>query len=286
MRSPNRYTLQRGFTLIEAIMVIVITGVLSAIVASFIARPVQGYLDSVRRAELTDQADAALRRMLRDVRLALPNSLRVTTSAGITYIEFIMTSAGARYRDVGDGSTAGTPLSFSSAAAFTFDVLGTMPVNPAIASNDYVVVYNLGPGNSPADAYSGGNRALVSAVTGNTITLSANPFASQTPPLPSPSARFQVVPGGVKAVTYACATVAANNLSRYANYGFNTTQATSGLGTPALLANGNATCTVDYTSNVMGRTGLLYVSLTLSSGTGSNQESVTLFQQIHVDNSP
>jgi hypothetical protein len=34
----------------------------------------------VRRAELTDQADVALRRITRDIRLALPNSLRVTTT--------------------------------------------------------------------------------------------------------------------------------------------------------------------------------------------------------------
>ena len=83
-----------GFTLIESIMVIVITGILAAVVAVFIRSPVQGYIDSVRRAELTDQADVALRRISRDVRLALPNSLRVTSDGTYDYIEFIMTSAG------------------------------------------------------------------------------------------------------------------------------------------------------------------------------------------------
>lgn len=273
---------QTGFTLIEALVVIVITGILAAIVAVFIRAPVDGYFASVRRAELTDTADVALRRMTRDVRLALPNSLRVTTSGGVNYIEFIMTSGGGRYRDVGDGSTAGNVLSFTSAAATTFDVLGAMPANPAMAANDFVVVYNLGPGNNPADAYAGGNRALVQSVSGNTVTLGSNPFASQSPPLPSPNARFQVVPGGTRAVTYACPTATAGDLARHANYGFNAVQATTGLGTPAVLARGNATCVVDYTNAALGRNGLLYVGLTLSSG----GESVTLFQQIHVDNSP
>jgi len=284
MNPPIRTCAPRetGFTLIEALVVIVITGILAAIVAVFIRAPVQGYFDSVRRAELTDTADVALRRMTRDVRLALPNSLRVTTASGVNYIEFIMTSGGGRYRDAGDGSTAGNVLSFTSAAATTFDVLGAMPANPAMAANDFVVVYNLGPGNSPADAYVGGNRALVQSVSGNTVTLSSNPFASQSPPLPSPNARFQVVPGGTRAVTYACPAATAGDLARYANYGFNAAQATTGLGTPAILARGNATCTVDYTSAALGRNGLLYVGLTLSSG----GESVTLFQQIHVDNSP
>ena len=56
---------QGGFTLIEAIMVITITGILAAIVAVFIRTPVDGYIDSVARAELTDAADTALRRIAR-----------------------------------------------------------------------------------------------------------------------------------------------------------------------------------------------------------------------------
>jgi Tfp pilus assembly protein PilV len=59
-RLPRRTA---GFTLIEAIIAIVITGILGAVVAVFISKPIQGYFDSVRRAELTDQADVALRRI-------------------------------------------------------------------------------------------------------------------------------------------------------------------------------------------------------------------------------
>ena len=67
---------QGGFTLLEAVVVIVITGIVSAMVAVFIRAPVEGYIDSVARAELTDAADTALRRLTREVRTALPNSLR------------------------------------------------------------------------------------------------------------------------------------------------------------------------------------------------------------------
>lgn len=268
---------ERGFSLIEMIMVIVITGIIVGVVAVFIRSPVEGYMDSVRRAELTDAAEVALRRMARDVRLALPNSLRVMTVGDVHYIEFIVTSSGGRYRDMADGSTGGDFLSFTDPGALSFDVLGPMP---ALASGDSIVVYNLGvPG---ADAYVGNNRATVAGISGNTVTLGANPFAVQSPPLPSPSGRFQVVPAGERAVTYACPAATAGNLVRYWNYGFNASQAAPAGGQSALLATG-ATCVVEYGAGVTGGNGLLSIRLTLTDGAG---ESVSLFQQIHVDNAP
>jgi len=259
----------RGFTLIEMIVVVAITGIIAAAVAVFIRHPVEGYGDAVRRAELTDAADVALRRVARDVRLALPNSLRVMSSGGINYVEFIITQSGGRYRDETDGSTGGNLLDFVGDTSF--DILG-----PAeLAAGDFVVIYNLGV--SGADAYAGNNRAQVLSLTGGTVTLNA----SHVFPFRSPGARFQVVPGGVRAVTYACPQAAAGNLTRHWNYGFNAAQAVPAAGSSALLA-GNVTCSVDYSANATGRNGLLFISLTLTSG----GENVTLFNQIHVDNSP
>jgi len=262
-----------GFTLIEAIMVIVITGILAGIVAVFITKPVEGYVDSVRRAELTDTADVALRRIARDVRLALPNSLR-TVSNGF---EFIMTRSGGRYRDPTDGSTGGNFLSFTSTAATSFDVLGLMP---AMNGGDLIVVYNLGTGYTPADAYTRRNVATLGgtgAITANPVALTSNPFADQVPPLPSPSARFQVVDQNDLVVRYVCD---GTSLTRFRGCTLATPSACAAAG--ALLAGAAATCTIDYAAAATGRNGLLYISLTLTSG----GESVTLFQQIHVDNSP
>lgn len=275
-----------GFTLIEAVMVIVITGIVSAMVAVFIKQASDSYFDAVRRAELTDAADVSLRQLAREVRLALPNSLRIdcTTVAGLCHIEFIPTRGGGRYRDTGDGSTAGNILSFTSAAATSFDVLGP-PAGLSLAANDRIVVYNLGPGYAPANAYQGGNRATVSAVAGNTVTLTSNPFAIQSPPLPSPTARFQVVPGGVDAVSYICPTADFTvPVTRRWNYGYSAAQPTAFAGGGVATVLTNAICNVDYTPNVLQRNGLLYVALTLRDTSAT--ETVTVFQQIHVDNTP
>lgn len=281
----------RGFTLIEAVMVIMITGIIAAAVAVFIGNPLKSYTDSARRARSTDVADVALRRIARDVRLALPNSLRVIQSGGVNYIEFIMTSAGGRYRDAQtDGSSGGNSLSFTDSGLLSFDVIGLMPSNPAVAPNDYVVIYNTGPvagvqdrndAYAAADLCSGCNRAKVSSVVGNVITLVSNPFGTTPTPAASPDNRFNVVPGGTKAVTYACPQTLPGNLSRYANYGFNLVQAVPSV-SPALLAS-NVTCTVDYNPAAAPRAGLFFISLTLSDSSGEN---TTLFQQIRVDNAP
>ena len=60
----------RGFSLVELIVVIVITGIIAGVMAVFLQNPVKGYVDAVRRADLGDTADTALRRIAR--RLALP----------------------------------------------------------------------------------------------------------------------------------------------------------------------------------------------------------------------
>ena len=78
-------------------------------------------------------------------------------------------------------------------------------------------------------------------------------------------------------------------MTRYWNYGFNahSTRPTSTppTGGSSAIALSNVTCEVGYTANVSQRNGLLYIKLTLTDGTSSG-ESVTVFEQIHVDNSP
>jgi MSHA biogenesis protein MshO len=90
-----------------------------------------------------------------------------------------------------------------------------------------------------------------------------------------------VVPGTVRAVTYACP-AAAGNLTRQWNYGFNAVQAAPPVGGTTVLLAANASCTVTYAADATGRNGVLFMQLTLSSGS----ESVTMFEQIHVDNAP
>lgn len=263
-----------GFTLVEMIVVIAITGILAAVVAVFIRRPVESYVDAARRAELTDIADSALRRITRDVRMALPNSVRVTIAGNVTYLEYLQTSGGGRYRSETDSAGAGDILDFVSPDA-SFDVIGPMP---ALAAGNSIVVYNLSPAGGSANAYVGDNRAAYSSNTATTITLAA----PKQFPYQSPGKRFQVVE---HAVTYACDPLpgGAGVLRRHWNYGIVDPQPTAFGGSNALLAGNITGCSFTYTtSGPTARTGVVALNLQISDG----GETVWLFQQAHVSNAP
>jgi len=267
--TPGARRLASGVTLVEMIVVIAITGILAAAVAVFIRRPVEGYIDAARRAELSDIADTALRRITRDLRTALPNSIRVDATG--KYIEYLQTGGGGRYRAEVDSGGLGEPLNFSALDTL-FDVIGPMPT---MAAGDQIVIYNLGPGTGSTDAYTGGNRTAFTSVAAPTVTIAAKQF-----PFASPGKRFQVVQ---HPVTYACE---AGVLRRYWGYAIAPTQPVPPAGgNNALLAtNVNvATCSFSYvTAGGAAWTGVAAVTLEIS----QSGESVRLFQQVHVNNVP
>lgn len=255
---------QFGFTLIEAIIVIVITGVLAAGVAVFIRAPVEGYVDSARRAEITDTADTVVRRISRDLHLALPNSIRITNAGKV--LELLSTRTGGRYRVEVNNLGAGDTLDFS-ANDTTFDVLGP-PI--ALAANDQIVIYNLNiPG---ADAYAGENIRTYASAVGNRITItSATPF-----PFDSPGHRFQVVD---TPVTYICD---GTTLKRYSNYPIVSAPTIPPTGAYQALLAQNVNCTFTYTPGATQRNGLVAIQLAIT----QSGETVNLHHEVHVNNVP
>lgn len=287
----------RGFTLVEMVIVIVIMGIIGGMVAVFIRVPVQGYVDATARAALADTADTAARRLTRDVRLALPNSVRV--SADGQYLELLLTKTGGRYLSDSDPPGLGDVLGFDPGRTYTgsFTIIGAAPADAlgtrqAIAVGDHIVVYNLGQLYGPNDAYACGvangcNRARVTAVAGTLVTLDSYPFATAPAPQPSPSNRFQVV---TTPVTYACNTQQ-GTLTRYAGYAIGPNQPLSETAAPlagaqaALLARQVAACSFNYTLLANVQRGLVNVSLSLGAA-NSNTGIVRLVQQVQARNTP
>lgn len=287
---------QRGFTLIELIVVIVITAIVAGMVTVFIRAPVQSYLDVAARAELADAADLASRRITRDVRLALPNSVRVTNNESGSYLELLLTKTGGRYLSEDDPNTIpGNVLAFDPLTPGNPDVFTIVGAAPsgvqAIVPGDFIVVNNLGD-QPPVDAYNCSgqcNRAQVASISGTNVTLVKNPFVAQTPSMPSLSYRFQVVS---TVVTYHCAPNAngTGTLTRYAGYVIQpakpvSTAALTGAPSAALMANQVAACAFSFATLPNLQRGLVSVSLTLGAP-GGNAGQITLLQQAQVNNSP
>lgn len=91
---------EKGFTLVELVTVIVILGVLAVSTTSFIQFGTKSYTDAVDREELTSTARFVIERLNREVRNALPNSLRVVNGSGKKCLEFIPIADSAIYLDI------------------------------------------------------------------------------------------------------------------------------------------------------------------------------------------
>ena len=87
---------QAGFSLIELIVVVILLGLLAAGGGLLVLRPIEAYDDIVRRQQLVDQGELALRQIARDVRRALPNSIRIARVGARFALELVTTVDGAK----------------------------------------------------------------------------------------------------------------------------------------------------------------------------------------------
>ncbi|MCU6432696.1 type II secretion system GspH family protein [Undibacterium sp. Jales W-56] len=272
---------QKGFTLAEAIIVMTITGILAAGVAVFIQKPVQGYFDLARRTELSDIADTSVRRISRDLHLALPNSVR-TVASDTSCLEFLPTKTGGRYRADVPGNVVDTAVATS-----IVETIG--PLSAAPVAGDRLVIYNLGiPG---ADAYNSDNSGVVASSAGSATSTQITLSPAKLFPFTSPASRFHVISGTEQAVFYACKLTgidAAGNgqgrLYRFSGYGINPTVSVcpTVTATTPVLAENVSSCSFAFTSGVTSRTGLVSIRL----GITKSNETVTLYHDVHVSNVP
>lgn len=272
-------TLQRGFTLIEVILVIVLVGILSAVLVVFIVTPFEAARDMERRADLVDAADLALNRISRELRGALPNSVRVHNPG---HIEFIGTVTGGRYRRLPEGG-GGSDIFVPARPAGTFEVLGGLLDFDAIetgasasacatGSGHCLSVFNTGQSDA-YDAYRGGNIAAVTSAGASSLgyDTGGSGFATH-----SPQQRFFVIDS---VVSYVCS---AGQLRRHVDYGLSPAAPSLSPADGELIVDRVADCAFSYNPGSASRRGLVSLELDLE----EQGERVFLLVQAQVLNSP
>jgi len=272
-----------GFTLIELIVVIAITAILAAGASRFIANPLQSYLDLEARANLTDRADSALRTIKREVRNALPNTIRITSGVNPatmnSYLEFIPIKQAGRYRaSKGSGGT-GDELNIDLPSGDSFDVLGST-IN--VDANDQLVIYNLGVAGSDVYEATPSNRRNLTTTGTNLTSLT---FDGGNFSFTSPSSRFYTIN---KPVTYAC-DMSSKKIFMYSNYAIQATQpigiaTLNGLANVrvSVLAENLTDCAFSFDPGVSERTGVVNMMLSME----ERGAKVRLMHQVNISNSP
>ncbi len=296
---------QSGFSLLELILVIVLLGVLASGAGLLITKPIEAYNDQLRRQRLVDQAEMALRQIARDVRRALPNSIRLdtTTVAAGWALEMINTIDGARYRDDidnvgGDFTDPADRLDFTIADT-DFNLLGTFSGigNGVLPVNQRIVVYNTAATDIYLDINAGiGSGIVTSSGTTLTVSTDVSGIDDEHHINMSPGFRFTQQSPGQRAfvidsaISYVC-NPGTRTITRYDNYPYQTIQQGSeaSLGALSGVQSGRvvtqiASCAINYDPGTASRGGI--ISLRVSLDDTSTNERISLLHQIHVVNVP
>ena len=285
-----------GFTMIELVMVISLMSIVGVLVSLIVSNQMLGYVDIARRAALVDRAETAVRRMARDIRNAIPNTIRVTS----TFIEFVPIENAGRYRALNSTVATSDILDFTQTDN-RFQVLGSLT---APASGSQLVIYNIGlvnggtpvagsnvyaaassstfpPSGSHVISPAGTSLSVSTDSAGDFVTLGSSfQFA-----FASPASRFYVVKG---ALTYGC-NLSDGKITRYSGYALQTSQPSNASTAPlstapskATLINNVTACSFSYSTGSAQRSGLLTILIRIA----DQGEIIELMHQVHVNNAP
>jgi MSHA biogenesis protein MshO len=276
-RAPSR---SRGFSLVELVVVIVITGVIASVVGLFITGPIQGFIDQARRAELVDAAQLALTRMGRDVRGALPNSVRISGSS----LELLATIDGDRYRVEPPGA-ADDRLGFGATDA-VFNTLAPLALpGGASTTTASVAIYPLQQtGANPYNAADGVMTASGTVTVGSVVNNGQTEgrlqlAAAHRFPFDSPTRRVFLVSGPV---TYQCSPP---QLLRYDGYAVSAIQPVPPGVAPVVIVGNVQSCAFAFAPGTAQRNAVVSLAVSLAAS-GVSEERVRLIRQIHIGNVP
>ena len=138
----------RGFTLVELVTVMVLLGIAVVGLSTLLGNMSGIYLQSAQREQLLGQSRFVLERLNRELRDAVPNSLRVSNSGSWSCLEFVPFSAVVRYRTI----------ALQPDTLMTMDVV-SLDATFTAAAGQWLLVYPT-RSDSPSEIYDNSNQKV------------------------------------------------------------------------------------------------------------------------------
>lgn len=257
-----------GFTLIEVVMTIALVGILAVGVTSFVGGAIGGYVSTADRSRMATSMVIASERISRDIRRALPNSIRIGGALD-NCVEFIPVVRGGYYLAV--------PVSAASTTLTVAALGNASPVqgHVAVYPTDVARVYDLSTLPSVL-------TPAVATVPPGAGEVTVSLGAAHRFPADSPYRRFYVT-GSPRAY---CQPVGSTRIYLYRGYGFNATATLPPVGgsRDVLIdeVDAGAPLAFDYLAGSLQRNAILRFTLAAR----VNSEAMTLDQEVQVKNVP
>ncbi|MET1255697.1 prepilin-type N-terminal cleavage/methylation domain-containing protein [Aliikangiella maris] len=260
-----------GFSLMELIIVIVLIGILAVSFSSLIQYSVFGYIDAKDRNRFSQSAKWLTERIAREVREALPQSVRVNSSGNLHCVEIMNIVNASTYLNL---PANGSITSFDAVKydiSFSPDLLAAiMPIDTNDLYSNNGVLANI------ASIVDNGNQV--------TINLAGPTIFNRR----SPQNRFYLLNSPVSF----CLNNTNGQLTRYSNYALAASQPTPPTSANSELIAENITVNgtvFNYQPGTLSRAALLQMNFRLQNrgrNLNGNAESFDVFHEVHIRNVP
>lgn len=269
----KRLLLQKGFTIIEIIAVIVVLGIVSVGISNFLGLGANVYVDAVGRERVVNQTRFMMERLTRELREALPNSVRVNTTGTINCLEFVPIQASSTYMNIPVAPEAATNSIAVVQHAVSSISANKIAVYPLTSSDVY--------GTTPTSATTGNVFSLNTVPSTGTTTQTITLTNSVRFDADSPTGRYYLVNN---AIAY-CVDTSNGEVKRYAGYWPASSQTSPPSGvTGVLMAEGvNAgTTPFNYSSATLVTNAVVKMTFEMV----RDDEQIDFHHEVHLINVP
>ena len=265
MNYTNLSSRQSGFTLIEMVVTIVLIGITGVGITNFIGRSTQGMVDIAERQQIATIGWIVSEKVSRELRQALPNSIRIDGSC----VEFVPIVAGTDYLTV---PTLIASNNFESVPFSNYSV-NTTQDRVAIYPNTLTGLYSL----STPGTISGLVTSTAAGSTTNAIRI--NLAANHQFLTDSPTNRLYIVQDPVMYC------FESDFLYRYSEYGFNSLMTTDedDLNGQTVMGSRLSVGSFTYSAGTLSRSAVVNMAFDV---TGDNGVTQAINQEVQIRNVP